>query len=47
VPIGVLQADIFSVSDRILDTAGTGNLYARQLFAIIMIVLKVFLLHCT
>lgn len=39
--LGVLQADMFSISDRFLDTTGTGNVYARQLITIIMTVLKV------
>lgn len=38
--LGVLQADMFSISDRFLETV-TGNLYARQLITIIMTVLKV------
>jgi len=45
---GVLKADIFSISDGILETTGTGNLYARQLVTIIMTVLKVsFSDNCT
>ena len=39
--LGVLQADMFSISDRFLETTGTGNVYARQLTTIIMTVLKV------
>jgi hypothetical protein len=39
--LGVLQADIFGISEGILETTGTGNLYARQLVTIIMTVLKI------
>jgi hypothetical protein len=39
--LSVLQAHIFSISDRILETTVTGNLYARQLVTIVMVVLKV------
>jgi hypothetical protein len=46
--LGVLQADIFSISDGILETTRAGNLYARQLVTIIMTVLKVsFSDNCT
>lgn len=38
---GVLQADIFSISDRIPETTGTVNLYARLFVQIIMTALKV------